>query len=378
MKSLTGSDLAKAIEQLTAQQTTQAQEAYSLLIAKLVGAFTIKYEIPVQSGAVSAISRILKKLDDEGIRQIRAMSDLLLRVDENLLREELLELQAQLLPMSAQTHQVKTRSAFINTILRPFDYKYAKRWLEERKDINSSELRGQIENLERRSLETSDDIVRWTSDVLDLFNSVVIFWGEEADQYYLRPAGTISPKSSRTYVQAWTTFIEKFLGQALDLALSDKNSASDEVNYAMSAPRNTEQGLGQSIPDDFNSFSSTKLLSQDSLYKVDGLSSKRPRESRVPTSKAKPAWIKVLLESRLDATAQASRNWDSPSTFHESLSTWIKSIDIIWGAAAREMSAKVSVKTPDGEAELTIPNVNVKDAEQRIVQTVELLQGSAS
>ena len=376
MKKLTGTDFTKAIEQLTALQTSQAQEAYSLLIARLLGAFTIKYEIPVQSGAVSAISRILKRLDDDGIRQIRAMSDSLLKVDDQALREELLELQAQLLPMSAQTHQVKTRSAFINTVLRPFDFKYSKRWLSERKDIDIDTARRRIEDLERRELSTTDAILRWADEVLALFNDLVIFWGEEADQYYLRPAGTISPKSSRTYAQAWTTFINNFADQALDMALSDTSlQNADQTLYSRGVPDNFEVGLSQSVPDDLESLKLNYLIS-DSRQNFESITAKKSREQKASAPRSRSAWIKVLLESRLDSTAQATRKWDNQNAFHESLNGWLSSVEEIWGPAAKEMSAKVSVKTSDGEAELTIPNVNTSDALTRIIKTAELLQGN--
>ncbi len=377
MKTTTGEDFAKAIEQFTAQQTSQAQSSYSMLIARLVGAFTVKYQIPVQSGAVSAISRILKKLDDEGIRQVRAMSDALLQVEDKELLAELEELQAQLLPMSAQTHQVKTRSAFINTVLRPFDFKYAKRWLTERRDINVDSARERIENLERRKLETIADVSRWADDVLNLFNDVVIYWGDEADQYYLRPAGTISPKSSRTYVQAWVAFIDKFGGQVLESAISGPSDYESKTLSAMAPPPDYEVGLGQSVPSDM--FSNLNFLVADESNLLTDRATRTSRTLKfnsISAPKAKSAWVKVLLESSADETAQATRKWDNQRNFHESFSSWLNSIEKIWGSLSRELSIKVSVKTNDGEAELSIPMVKFSAAEEAVIQTVNLLQDS--
>jgi hypothetical protein len=375
MTAITGTDLAKAIEQFTEQQTAQAQEAYSLLIAKLVSEFTLKYEVPVQSGAVSAISRLIKSIDDDSVRQIRALSEALLRAEEVTLRKELLELQSQLSPASSQTHQVKTRSAFITTILRPFDFKYAKRWLEERKDIDTREIREQIENLERRSLESPSDLFRWTSEVLELFNKVVVFRGEEADQYYLRPAGTISPKSARTYEQAWSTFIGMSLAKVFDQAVALKRRGTDDRTlYSMGSPSGKMQvqnkrrssakievGLSQSPPEEI-------IISHELNSPV------RAMPPRVASVRSKSAWIKVDLASLIEPTAQASRKWDSRNSFYESLDSWISSLGEIWGPASFEMTAKISVKTDDGDSELTIPNVSIDDAERRISQTVELLQ----
>ncbi len=373
MKTIYGEDYAKAIEEFTSQQAAKAQESYSLLVAKLVGAFTIKYQVPVQSGAVSAISRIIKNLDNDGIRQIRAMSDALLQVDEKTLWAELEELQVQLLHMSAQAHQLKTKSAFISTVLRPFDMKFSKRWLSERKDIDEAVARKRIEDVERRKLDSSGAISQWADDVLALFNYLVIYKGEEADQYYLRPAGTISPKSSRTYVQAWTAFINTFGDQVLEKIILDQPEDKGQTLNSMRPPDVLEQGLGQSVPDDMVTTLDAMVFA-DSKLDVESKPAERMKSYAMSAPRPKSAWVKVLLESRADATAQASRKWDSQKTFQESLEAWLHSVGEIWGPVSRELSVKVSVKTRDGEAELTIPNVSITEAERKIIQTAALLQ----
>ena len=373
MKTIYGEDYAKAIEEFTSQQAAKAQESYSLLVAKLVGAFTIKYQVPVQSGAVSAISRIIKNLDNDGIRQIRAMSDALLQVDEKTLWAELEELQVQLLHVSGQAHQLKTKSAFISTVLRPFDTKFSKRWLSERKDIDPAETRKKIEEVERRRLQSAEDVRRWAEDVIALFNYLVIYKGEEANQYYLRPAGTISPKSSRTYVQAWTAFINAFADKVLEKMILGPAEDADQTHYSMGPPADFEKGLGQSAPDEIFSTLNAMVFAESKLD-VDSKPAERMKTHAMSAPRAKAAWVKVLLESRADATAQASRKWDSQNTFQESLETWLNSIGEIWGPVARELSVKVSVKTRDGEAELTLPSVSITEAERKIIQTAELLQ----
>lgn len=375
MKTTNGADFAKAIEQFTAQQTSQAQSSYSLLIARLVGAFTLKYQIPVQSGAVSSISRILKRLDDDGIRQIRAMSDALLQVEDAELRADLEELQAQLLPMSAQTHQVKTRSAFISTVLRPFDFKYAKRWFSERRDINADSARERIEDLERRPIGSIIDVSRWADDVLNLFNDLVIYWGDEADQYYLRPAGTISPKSSRTYAQAWVAFIDKFGEQVLETAMYGSNDFENQAFSAMEAPPGFLVGFDQAVPSTVSS-DLKAVDAPESVQITDRLTStSRPlKTAAMSTPKAKAAWVKVAVESRADANAQATRKWENQKNFYESFGAWLISIEKIWGSLANELSIKVSVKTSDGETELSIPMVKFSESKDAVIQTVRLLQ----
>jgi hypothetical protein len=389
MKKITGADFAKAIEQFTEQQTAKAQEAYSFRIASLIGPFTLKYSVPVQTGAVSAISRLIKRIDEDSVRQIRAMSEPLLRVDELSLRSELEEIQSQLLPLGAQTHQVKTRAAFINTVIRPFDSKYATRWLAERKDLNIDSARERIQDLEARVLAAPKDLHRWADDVMSLFNDLVIYWGEEADQYYLRPAGTISPKSSRTYVQAWVAFIEKFGDQILDLAVTGTSDQMVGTYYSMgppddwepsfnqsAPPADREIGLGQSVPEKVFASLSEPIASDEVIMSYELNSPSRSRPPRVSSPRAKSSWIKVDLTSVIEPTAQASRKWDSRTSFYESLDSWISSLEEIWGSASLELTAKILVKTSDGESDLTIPTLSIDDAEKRISQTVELLQRS--
>jgi hypothetical protein len=279
--------------------------------------------------------------------------------------------------MSAQTHQVKTRSAFINTVLRPFDFKYAKRWLSERRDINTDSVRERIEDLERRKLGTSEEVSRWADDVLNLFNDVVIYWGDEADQYYLRPAGTISPKSSRTYVQAWVAFIDKFGGQVLESAISGPSDYESKTLYSMAPPPDYEVGLGQSVPSDMFS-NLNAIVSEEALSPSDrdAKTSRRMKTDSISAPRVKAAWVKVLIESRTNESAQATRKWDSLNAFQESLGAWLNSVERIWGPLARELSIKVSVKTRDGETELTIPSVKISEAEEVAIQTANLLQNN--
>ncbi len=201
----------------------------------------------------------------------------------------------------------------------------------------------------------------------------MIYKGEEADQYYLRPAGTISPKSARTYVQAWTAFIDKFADQVLEKIILGQSDDRGQILHSMGPPENFEQALGQSVPDDMVTTLDAMVFA-DSKLSVESKPAERMKTHAMSAPRGKSAWVKVLLESRADASAQASRKWDSQKTFQESLEAWLNSVGEIWGPVARELSVKVSVKTRDGEAELTIPKVSITEAERKIIQTAALLQ----
>lgn len=174
-------------------------------------------------------------------------------------------------------------------------------------------------------------------------------------------------------MQAWAAFIDKFADQVLEKIILGQSDDKGQTLNSMRLPDNFEQGLGQSIPDDMVPTLEAMVFA-DSKLDVESKPAERMKTHAMSAPRAKSAWVKVLLESRADATAQASRKWDSQNTFQESLEAWLNSVGEIWGPVARELSVKVSVKTRDGEAELTIPNVSITEAERKIVQTAALLQ----
>ena len=144
MTNPTGSALVEAINQILDKQTQEAQDAKQFQAIRLLGSFTQEHGVPPQTGAVSTLSRLLRKLDGEAIRQIRSMSDSLLKKDEQELEDELHALRDQLMPIEARIHQVKTKTAFVATVLRSFSPKYTSIWFRERNDIDVGQARIQI------------------------------------------------------------------------------------------------------------------------------------------------------------------------------------------------------------------------------------------
>lgn len=373
MKKITGSQAAAAIERLATMQTAQAQEGRSLSSSQYLGAFADRHKIDVRPGSIATLGRIVRSLDSDGIRQIRSLSDELLETNEAALVEELMALKAQLAPMDATTHQIKTRSAFITTVLRPFDSKYTSRWLSERPELDGKKILTAIENLESENLFDAESFDVWTRKVLELFEEVVVYHGDNPGSYYSRPAGTVSVKSSRTYSQSWLAFTKKFRDHIWTLASGGQLQVVDGFELSKSLKSRTVDNLSivkespaiVSKRPQATEINSHRLLSATKTSLPQMVISTDSKTQNVE-------WIQVFIESKLDSTAQASRKWESHNEFKDSLQKWLDTFPIIWGDAAKGFWAKVSVKTSTGESDLTLPTLTVDSGAERLLKAIEM------
>jgi hypothetical protein len=379
MKTPTGSEILAAITGLLDNQAQEAQAAKQMRTVQLLGTFAQKYSIPPQTGAITALSRFLKKIDEDALRQVRSMSDSLLIKEESELREELNALKDQLKPIEAKAHQIKTRTAFIFTVLRPFSPRYAKSWFVERTDVDGNKLREVAELLEKAEFKDISWLFDWTRDVASLFEALVVYRGLDAEDYYARPPGTVSEKSSRTYLQAWFAFVERYKNEIWMQATGD--SVGTDLNSSKVAPESSvELGLDQAIK---HSRDSTRAVSADSeernlssFREIPRVSSsqRNPKSPKMGSKSKNAEWIQIFIESKLDSSAQATRRWESQADFIQSLQKWLDTLPVIWGAAAEQFLAKVSVKTATGESDFTLPYLTVNDAADRLTKAVEMQQ----
>ena len=395
MKSPNGAAVVAAINQILDHQTFEAQEEKQLQSVRVLSSFTQKYGVPPQTGAVSTLTRLLRKLggDKEAIRQVRSMSDSLLEKNEQELEDELYQLRDQLMPIEARIHQVKTKTAFVYTVLRPFSEKYRVSWFPERKDIDVDQANSQIMRLENAPVESENDITFWAKEVADLFEQLVVYRGEDVADFYSRPSGTVSEKSSRTYLQAWAAFIEKYRDEIWELAISPelraekvssriRSSYSSKEAFGKSvvkgAQRNQRAGFDQDVPESVQEKVSMMSAPYVSESKSANPERSEPRSSfRSSSTKTarSDSWVEIFIESKLDPAAQATRRWESNSDFRNSIQKWLDTLPVIWGSAADQFVAKVSVKSDTGQSDLTLPSLTVKDAAKRLTQAVEMQEG---
>lgn len=395
MKKPIGTDLIQGVQDLLDAQMGTAQGKKQDETFEALGDFVRKYGIPVEPAPVNSLARLLRNKGAEVNRQVRTLSDALLLKDERELEEELELLREKLSKVEATFHQVKTKNAFVLTVLRPFNPKFAERWFEERTDINSHNLRGVIESLEGKALGSVLDITDWAEEVSVLFEQLVVYRGEDAEDYYSRPAGTISAKSSRTYLQAWLAFTGLFKHKLWSLvsgevAVEKKTKsisfAEDDrsMGFDQTAPKRQEPTRSRSPKsspkDNLASFSMMMAPPQENGEAR--YSRSAPRFSKTESSQGSSSastensvgWIQIFIESKLDSSAQATRKWESQADFRQSLQKWLDTLPVIWGPAADQFVAKVSVKTATGESDLTLPSLNVKDAAERLTKAVEMQQ----
>ena len=392
MKSPTGAAVVAAINQILDDQTFEAQEEKQLQSVRVLSSFTQKYGVPPQTGAVSTLTRLLRKLgvDKEAIRQVRSMSDSLLEKDEQELEDELYQLRDQLMPIEARIHQVKTKTAFVYTVLRPFSEKYRVSWFPERKDIDVDQANSQIMRLENALVESEKDITLWAKEVADLFDQVVVYRGEDVADFYSRPSGTVSEKSSRTYLQAWAAFIDKYSDDIWELANNPelhaekvssrlRNSYSSKEAFGRSfvkdAQRNQNMGLDQNVPERIQENkrrNSGPFVSDSKTIKAERYETRSLPRSPSPKKASADNWVEIYIQSKLDPAAQATRKWESISEFRNSVQKWLDTLPVIWGPAADQFVAKVSVKNDTGQSDLTLPALRVSDAAKRLTQAVEM------
>ena len=390
MKTPTGSALVAAITQILKRENQKGQEVKRLKSKGILSSFSEDQQIPDKVKAVSSLSRLVRKLDGDAIRQIRSMSDSLLNKDERELKTELFALRDQLMPIESDFHNLKTKSAFVTTMLRPFSPEYTSTWFQDRDDIDVNQAKAKIEKLEIMKISSPDDLIPWAQGVAEVFEQVVVYRGSDVGDLYTRPTGTVSEKSSKTYLQAWSAFINLNRERAWSLAAGEESEYAP-LTWTTKSYRKNESlamsdfdlddgpGLDQDVPSALQDTYLTMERPQRSFSKIKSLKPEHPPKSFkvdefqafVPSEQSSQ-WIQIFIESKLDSSAQATRRWESQAEFTQSLQKWLDNLPVIWGPAADQFVAKVSVKTATGESNLTLPSLTAKDAEKRITQAVKM------
>jgi hypothetical protein len=388
MKTPTGTALVEAISQILDRQNRQGQLVKQRQAKRVLESFTLQHQLDEKS--FNALPRLLRKFDNDDFRQIRSMSDSLINRDEQELRAELNALRELLKPIEARIHQVKTKTAFVSTVLRPFYAKYTSIWFQERTDIDIKQAKVNIEQLETMRLKNIKEFVQWTRDVADLFEQVVVYRGADAADPYARPTGTVNEKSSKTYIQAWNAFIDHFHMELWTMA-GGSDSSDPQSGSRFIAKRSREDFSYDFEHDDSPVLDKeaidrpqervSMMMAPPSDYQVDrslkapprSKTTKGEKNSSISNSQTSQ-WIQIFIESKLDSSAQATRKWESNADFRQSLQKWLDTLPVIWGDAADQFVAKVSVKTASGESDLTLPSLTVKDAADRLTKAVEMQQ----
>jgi hypothetical protein len=266
-------------------------------------------------------------------------------------------------------------------------------WQSERGDIKFEQVATRVERLKNSPIESVNDITDWALEVAGLFDHVVVYRGEDVTYFYSRPSGTVSEKSSRTYLQAWTAFIDKYKNEIWEFVVNPGLSAklggsrfgtsySSKEAFGRSvvkgAQRNQRPGFDQDLPESVQekvSMMSAPYVSESKSTNPERSETRSSFRSSSTKTAGSDNWVEIFIESKLDPAAQATRRWESNSDFRNSIQKWLDTLPVIWGSAADQFVAKVSVKSNTGQSDLTLPSLTVKDAAKRLTQAVEMQEG---
>jgi hypothetical protein len=367
MKKQTGKDFVRAIERLLLQQSRDAQETKQALSLKLIGEFARQNGVPLQSGAVGTITKALRKLDGESVRQVRSLSDRLLNKDDRELVRDLESLRENFLPIEARIHQVKTRAAFVAAALRPFSPRHRALLLRERQDIDVKEVSQAIENLALVEIADLESFTHWTKQVADLFDRLVIYRGPDASDYYTRPAGTVTQRSSRTYLQAWLSFTDKFKSEIWSIA----QSGEVQEKYDFKLSRSSDLKSLHKVNEALETASVHNVTSFSPTPKAEASAAQRASSRALAPLigggiTQEPQRISVKIQSKVDPSAEAIRSWIGRQDFEETLDKWLEGIALVWGSLAGELTAKVSVGDSASESSVALPGFSLVDASEKI------------
>lgn len=111
--------------------------------------------------------------------------------------------------LSAEAHQARTQAAFVSGVLKPFNPKIVQRWLDERADVEVGSYLEAIKRLQDQRLTRLDQLIEWADEIATVFRELVVVDEVSDDVISRKPYGTVSSRSSRTYVQAWLNFIRR-------------------------------------------------------------------------------------------------------------------------------------------------------------------------
>lgn len=403
MPEVTGTAVARAIERLTAQELRESMLERDSGFERLAERFFDRFEVPMQSRRLSAFFRGIRKLDsrkldEEDIRYIRSLSDTLLRLPDEELWREIGEFLRQLEELESKTHQVKTQTSFISTVLRPFNNKYVFRWFAERnQEIDVEQMKRRIEQLENRRLDSVDDLYTWGFAVEELFFDLVVHRDEQSGP---RPFGTVGARSARTYVQAWGALMKRRAEEILSVAanpereiytgpdLNQGPSASpDYASYSQRRPSElkTHDALKSysaprpSRPRSDSNMRFSLARSTDFSYEAPGfdkaVGSFAVDVPNVPGVEQKPL-IAISIESKIDSSAKSSKKWKSERDFQSAIEGWVQTLPVLWGDAATQLLAKVSINGQDGESDITLPTLSPSNAAELIRSAVSALINS--
>lgn len=375
MTEITGNQMIESVQRLMKDEFSKAQILRRNRITAELDSFLREHNASNSKEQFELLLKALRRGDDKAIGQIRQLSASFENMGQQDLQSAILDLTKKLSAIDLRLHQIKTRSAFIHTVLRPFDPEALQRLLTGLPERQKEEISKKVEELRKFRVDDADYLY-WVNRVADLFKDVVVVARVGALSRDERSLGRISSKSARVYYQTWTNHMKrirrdlikvadgKFLEQDLTaqvakyLGIAEMQLANDRELYKLSGRPDAiffDEKNDQLIGVNFARMTQNKL---------NGLTSPKPGpEENVA--------IEITIASKNSTDLKASKTWTSLISFEKSFRKWFSGLKLVW-SEEKNFSVVITTIQISGKSEINFPIASLEFADEKIRQAVEL------
>lgn len=311
--------------------------------------------------------------------------------------------------LSSKAHQARTQAAYLSAMLRPFDPKYLYLWRNERHELKLKEVESRIQYLESMEISDVESVIEWGDQVAELFKDVIVVDDETMLSPMKRPFGTVSAKSSRTYLQSWNAFIrrnrEMLRDPAALLSLRDleKGSESTVLTAAQrarlvskmsdaqyqrqkSALALQTNALGYEVEQVQATLAEAakelqKALEENRRLKEQMSSPARFTEAQIEEEVRRVKESKPEIKPGLELFADSSSGQSSSCYFKdlsgadEGINRWVETLKLMWGGGSESATFKAHLKIDDGELIINLPKWKLDEAKSKLVSLNRRLTG---
>lgn len=302
--------------------------------------------------------------------------------------------------LSSKAHQARTQAAYLSAMLRPFDPKYLYLWRNERHELKLKEVESRIQYLESMEISDVESVIEWGDQVAELFKDVIVVDDESMLTPMKRPFGTVSAKSSRTYLQSWNAFIRRnreiLRDPAALLSLRDVErrvesnvmtaaqkarlvSKMSDAQYQRqkSALALQTNALGYEVEQVQATLAQAakelqKALEENRRLKEQMSSPARLTEAQIDEEVRRAKESRPEIKPGLELFADSSSGQSSSCYFkvisdsNDGINKWIETLKLMWGGGSELATFKAHLKTDENELVITLPTWKLNEAANKL------------
>lgn len=364
-----------AVQGLLRDELAEAQRLRRNRISAELDSFLKEHKASNSEEELELLLRALRRGDDKAIEQIRQLSTSFEIMDSQTLQTEVLELTKKLSTIDSRLHQIKTRTAFINAVLRPFDSTFLKSLLADLSEREKVDATKRVEDLRKYRVDDADYLF-WVNQVADLFQDLVVAKSSVALTREERMRGQISSNSSRIYYQTWTNHMKRIRrdlikvadGKFLEKELTSQVAKFLGIEEVQLVDDRKLYGL-KSQPDAIFRDKNTDHLISVNFARM--TQQKLNRTGLPQRMSVDDVSIELTITSKQNVDIKAKKTWPSMSSFRDTFPKWFDSLKLVW-AEEKDFSVVISTNLTSGRSEINFPIANLEFADEKIEQAVEL------